>query len=71
MTTVEDILMVKGPDVIVASPTTTVLEAARLMAEDNVGSVIVRDNDGLLGIFTEWIFCDESSLPVKIQTNWS
>ncbi|MGD9128760.1 MAG: CBS domain-containing protein [Planctomycetia bacterium] len=54
MTTVEDILMVKGPDVIVASPTTTVLEAARLMAEDDVGSIIVRDDDSnVLGIFTE------------------
>lgn len=53
MITVEDILMVKGPDVIVTAPTTTVLEAAQLMAEDNVGSVIVRDDEGLLGIFTE------------------
>lgn len=53
MTTVEDILMVKGPDVIVADPETTVLEAARLMNEDNVGSVIVRKNGEIVGIFTE------------------
>ncbi len=53
MHTVEQILMVKGPDVIVALPSTTVREAARLMAEDNVGSIIIRDQDGVKGIFTE------------------
>lgn len=53
MTTVEDILMIKGPDVIVVNSTTTALEASRLMAEDNVGSVIVRDEGEVLGIFTE------------------
>ena len=53
MTTVEDILLIKGPDVIVATSTSTVLEAAKLMAEDNVGSVIIRDGDAATGIFTE------------------
>ena len=53
MATVEQILMVKGPDVIVAAPTSTVLEAARLMTEANVGSVIVRETGEILGIFTE------------------
>lgn len=52
-TTVEQILMVKGPDVIVADATTTVLEAVKLMAEDNVGSIIIRDNSNVLGVFTE------------------
>jgi len=53
MRTVEEILMVRGPDVIVAGSATTVLEAARLMAEGDVGSVIVRDNGRVVGIFTE------------------
>jgi CBS domain-containing protein len=53
MISVEDILMGKGPDIIVATSTTTVLEAAKLMAEDNIGSVIIRDNDEIRGIFTE------------------
>jgi len=53
MNTVEDILMVKGPDVIVTDPETTVLEAARLMAEDDVGSIVIRDGDEIAGIFTE------------------
>ncbi len=53
MPTVEEILMIKGPDVVVAPSTTTVLEAAGLMAENNVGSVIVSDDGQVLGIFTE------------------
>ncbi len=53
MMRVEDILMVKGPDVIVASLTTTVWEATKLMAEGKVGSIIVRNGKSVHGIFTE------------------
>ena len=53
MSTVEDILMVRGPDVIVASSDTTAREATRLMSQANVGSVIIQDNDEVKGIFTE------------------
>ncbi len=53
MKTVEDILMVKGPDVLVIDSDSTVLEAAELMAHANVGSVIVREGGAPVGIFTE------------------
>lgn len=53
MSTVEDILMVKGPDVVVAGPDNTVEEAAKMMCQANVGSVIVKDDDAITGIFTE------------------
>jgi IMP dehydrogenase len=53
MSTVEDILMSKGPDVIVASQATTVHEAVRLMCEANVGSIVIKDGDTVEGIFTE------------------
>jgi CBS domain-containing protein len=53
MLTVEDILMAKGPDVIVGSPTTTVREAARLMAEAKVGSIVIKHNGHAAGMFTE------------------
>ncbi len=53
MTTVEQILMVKGPDIIVADSNTTVLEAAKLMTEDNVGAIIIREGNAAKGIFTE------------------
>ena len=53
MAVIEDILMIKGPDVIIAPSSSTVLEAARLMSEANVGSVIVKDGEEVKGIFTE------------------
>ena len=53
MKTVQELLMEKGPDVIVTGPETTVREASKLMAEANVGSVIVRSGASILGIFTE------------------
>lgn len=53
MATVEEILMVKGPDVIVAAPDNTVEEAARMMGQANVGSVVIKDGDNVAGIFTE------------------
>jgi len=53
MSTVEDILMIKGPDVIVAAPGNTVEDAARLMGQANVGSVIIKDDQTVTGIFTE------------------
>ena len=53
MLTVEDILLIKGPDVMVASSTTTVLEATKQMAEAGVGSMVIEDHTGVVGIFTE------------------
>ncbi|MDP6543692.1 MAG: CBS domain-containing protein [Phycisphaerae bacterium] len=53
MPTVEDILMAKGPDVVVAGVDNTVEEAAKMMCKANVGSVIVKDDDTIAGIFTE------------------
>ncbi len=53
MLTVEDILLIKGPDVMVATSTITVLEATRQMAEAGVGSVVIEDSAGADGIFTE------------------
>ena len=53
MTTVQDVLMSKGPDVIVAPSTATVFEAARMMAQARVGAVVVRDGGRIMGIFTE------------------
>ena len=53
MKTVEDILMAKGSDVLVLLPMATVLEAVRLMAEAHVGSVVIRQDDQVAGLFTE------------------
>ncbi|MBN1943334.1 MAG: CBS domain-containing protein [Phycisphaerae bacterium] len=53
MATVEDILMSKGPDIIVADPSTTVHEATVLMCEANVGAVVIKEQNEARGIFTE------------------
>ncbi len=38
---------------VIAAPTTTVLAAAKTMAEKQVGAILVVDADQLVGIFTE------------------
>jgi CBS domain-containing protein len=53
MATVEDILMSKGPDIIVASPLTTVHEAVVMMSEANVGAIVIMNKNNVCGIFTE------------------
>ncbi|HSN22090.1 MAG TPA: CBS domain-containing protein [Usitatibacter sp.] len=40
-------------DVLVATPKTSVSEAAKLMAERKVGAILVANGNGLAGIFTE------------------
>ena len=51
-TTVRDILRHK-PDVYVVGADDTVFNALRLMAEKNIGAVLVMDGNDLAGIFSE------------------
>ncbi len=53
MATGEQLIAVKGAAVASLPPTATVLEAAQLMNERHIGSVLVIDQDHLVGIFTE------------------
>jgi CBS domain-containing protein len=53
MATVRDILAGKSADLLTVGPGATVLEAALLMNERRVGSLLVLDGGGLCGIFTE------------------
>jgi CBS domain-containing protein len=54
MPTVADILSRHGDRRLVAlTPTHTVRDALQLMADHNVGSVLIMQGDALLGIFTE------------------
>ena len=50
---VDDVLNVKGRDVYTATPTTTVFEALELMADKEVGALVVVEKDRLVGIFSE------------------
>lgn len=53
MSTVERIPMRRAKKVVVATPETTASQAAQLMAQADIGSVIVKQNGKPLGIFTE------------------
>jgi len=53
MATVRDILALKGPHVLSIGPDATVLDAALLMNEHKVGSLLVKSAGRLMGIITE------------------
>ena len=53
MNKVSDILARKGNTAINVLPETSVFDALKLMAEKNIGSVVVMENDNYLGIVTE------------------
>jgi CBS domain-containing protein len=47
------LLAQKSPDLWTVQPTTTVFDAIKLMADKNIGSVLVLDEGNVVGIFTE------------------
>ena len=53
MSTVSQILARKGISVIKVEPTTSVIDALKIMANKNIGSVAVMDGTEFLGIMTE------------------
>lgn len=69
MSNVASILARKGNTVISISPEATVLDALQLMANKNIGSVTVLDNDNYLGIMTERDYSRKVILKGKNSTN--
>jgi CBS domain-containing protein len=53
MPTVGDILKVKGPDVCCVEPRATVYEALAVMADRNIGALLVLEGGRVVGIFSE------------------
>jgi CBS domain-containing protein len=53
MTTVKQLLDQKGREVFSIHPDATVFDAIKKMADKNVGSLVVLDDDKLVGIITE------------------
>jgi CBS domain-containing protein len=53
MKTVREILMTKGSQVWSVPPATTVYEALQVMAEKEIGALLVLDGGRLIGIFSE------------------
>lgn len=53
MTTIRQLLDTKGHEVLSIGPDDSVFDAIKLMADRNVGSLIVMNNNDLIGIITE------------------
>ncbi len=53
MYTVQDILRDKGPFIHSVSPETPLIAALQLMADKNIGAVVVMDSGHILGVFSE------------------
>lgn len=53
MVTIRDILNEKGQNIYFVSPETTVYESLEKMSAHNVGSMLVMEDEKLMGIFTE------------------
>jgi CBS domain-containing protein len=69
MKKVSDILSHKGARVTSVTPQTTVLDALRIMADQNIGSVLVLDGDRYLGIMTERDYSRKVILKGKSSTD--
>lgn len=50
---VRDILTIKGGDIYSARPTQSLSDAVRLMVEHDIGSLVVKDSDTMVGLITE------------------
>ncbi len=69
MNRVKDILARKGSNAISVEPATTVFDALKLMAEKNIGSVMVMENGKYLGIVTERDYSRKVILKDKHSTS--
>jgi CBS domain-containing protein len=69
MITVSSIIAHKNRFPVTVSPGTTVLDALQLMAEKNIGSVVVVQNDQYFGIMTERDYSRKVILKGKNSTN--
>lgn len=73
MKTVCQLLQVKGNRVCSVSPETTVYEALRVMAEHNIGALLVLRQSELVGIFSERDYarkvalCGKSSRDTRVE----
>lgn len=69
MKKVTDILRRKGSNTISVSPQTTVIDALRLMADRNIGSVLVMDGEDYKGLMTERDYSRKIILKGKSSTD--
>jgi CBS domain-containing protein len=71
MRTVEQLLNVKGGDIWSIAPQTTAYRALQIMAEKNVGALLVMENEKVVGIFSERDYARKVILKDKSSKNTS
>jgi len=69
MITVKDLLKKGMTHTVVVAPTDTVYRALQLMAENNVGAVMISDKGHMVGIFTERDYCRKVILMGRSSLN--
>jgi CBS domain-containing protein len=69
MNIVRQLLQMKGSAVWCVSPQDSVYEALRLMAEKNVGALVVTENDKVVGILSERDYARKVVLQGKTSRN--
>ena len=67
MASVRNILQTKGGKVFSISPVTSVYNALEIMVEKNVSSLLVMENEKLVGIFTERDYARKVTLKGKLS----
>jgi CBS domain-containing protein len=71
MRTVEQLLHVKGGDIWSIAPQATAFHALQIMAEKNVGALLVMENEKVVGIFSERDYARKVILKDKSSKNTS
>jgi CBS domain-containing protein len=66
---VSDVLMRKGSHITTVAPQVTVLEALKIMADENIGSVMVMEDARYMGIMTERDYSRKVILKGKSSTH--
>ncbi|HET6996732.1 MAG TPA: CBS domain-containing protein [Chitinophagaceae bacterium] len=69
MKSVSAVLRRKSASIASVSPSASVMEALKIMAEKNIGSVVVMENDRYLGIMTERDYSRKVILKGKNSTD--
>lgn len=69
MNKISNILSRKGSSAISVSPDTSVLDALKVMAENNIGSVVIMQDEKFMGIITERDYSRKIILKGKNSTD--
>lgn len=69
MRSVSALLNRKGANIVHVAPDTSVLDALKIMAERNIGSVVIMENDKYLGIVSERDYSRKVILKGKNSTD--